>query len=232
VTVAIVADEPPREIVGVVGDTPVTRWDRQAAPGLYIPQLQESLRSRTPYGQSRVQMTFALRITQSPDVVTPLVRRAVVEIDPSLPVSHVEMLDATLARQIQMPRDSMVLLTVFSMVALLLAAVGIYAVVAFGVAQRTKEIAIRVTLGAPRARVLRLVLGRSAFLTAAGILLGLAGAAALTRYLENLLFELTPLDVWTFASVPGVFVLIAAAASYLPARRAAKLEPLAALRFE
>ncbi len=231
-TVSIVTGERPREIVGVVGDTPVSRWDRQPAPALYVPHLQESLRSRTPYGQSRLQMTFVLRVNQPLDAIVPAVRRAVAEIDPSLPVSHMGTVDAALAQQIQMPRDSMLLLTMFSTIAVLLAAVGIYGIVAYGVVQRTKEIAIRMTLGAQRRRVLRLVLSQCTVLTVIGIILGVAGAAALTRYLETLLFELTPRDLATFIAVPGLFVLIAALASYLPARRATRLEPLVALRFE
>ena len=230
ITVGIVTGDEPREIVGVVGDTPVSRMDRAPEPALYVPHLQESLRSRVPYGQSRVNMTFMLRVDQPLSAVVPAVRRAMSEVDPTLPVSQVEMMDAYLSRQIAAPRDSMVLVAAFGAVALLLAAFGIYGIVAYGIVQRTHEIGIRMALGARRLAVLGLVLRQSTVLTAAGIVLGVLAAAALTRYMETLLFNLTPLDATTFAAVPMAFMLIAALAAYLPARRATKLDPHIVLR--
>jgi putative ABC transport system permease protein len=232
VTVTIVPGEQPREIVGVVGDTPNSRWDRTVSPGLYAPHAQESLRSRVPYGQSRVNIVYLLRITQPLSTVVPELRRAVAEVDPSLPVSSVEMLDEFLARQVDAPRDSMVLVGIFGAVALLLAVCGIYAIVAYGVAQRTHEIGIRMALGARRAAVLGLVMRQSTILTASGLVLGVAVAASLTGYLKSLLFELTPLDTATFFAMPAIFALIAAVASYVPARRATRLDPQAVLRSE
>ena len=230
VTVTIVSDEQPREIVGVVGDTPTSRWDRSPAPALYVPHLQESLRSRTPYGQSRVNLSFVLRITQPVASVVPAVRRAMAEVDASLPVSQIQMMEDMLDRQVDTPRDSMVLVGIFGAIALLLAALGIYGIVAYGVVQRTHEIGIRMALGARRASVLGLVLRQSTMLTLAGLVLGLSAAAVLTTYLETLLFNLTPLDVTTFAAMPVLFALTAALAAYLPARRATRLDPQAVLR--
>jgi putative ABC transport system permease protein len=230
VTVTIVPGEQPREVVGIVGDTATSRWDRSSSPGLYVPHLQESLRSRVPYGQSRVNITFMLRINQPLSAVVPEVRRAVADVDASLPVSQVEMMDEYLARQVDAPRDSMVLVGIFGAVALLLAMCGIYATVAYGVAQRTHEIGIRLALGARRAAVLGLVMRHSTILTAVGLVLGVAVAATVTRYLNSLLFELTPLDVTTFLAMPALFAAIAAVASYLPARRAARLDPQTVLR--
>ena len=232
VTVTIVSDEPPREIIGVVGDTPVSRWDRSPAPALYVPQLQESLRSRVPYGQSRMNMMFVLRINKPLAYVVPPVRRAVAEVNASLPVSQIVMMDQYLARQIEAPRDSMVLVGIFAGIALLLTALGIYAIVAYGVVQRTHEIGIRMALGARRAAVLRLVSRQSIALTIAGIILGLAGALAVTRYLENLLFEVTPFDVATFVPVSVLFVAVAAVASFVAARRATRIDPQIVLRCE
>jgi ABC-type antimicrobial peptide transport system permease subunit len=232
VIVTIVADDPPREIVGVVGDTAASRWDRTAAPALYVPQQQESLRSRVPYGQSRVNSMFVLRINQPLSAIVPAVRRAVAEIDASLPVSQVEMVDEYLARQVEASRHSMLLVAIFGAIALLLAVLGIYAVVAYGVVQRRHEIGIRMALGARSGGVLGLVLRRSVALTLAGIVLGLSGATLLTRYLANLLFDLKPLDAATFAVVSMLFVAIAALASYVPARRATKIDPLTVLRYE
>jgi putative ABC transport system permease protein len=142
------------------------------------------------------------------------------------------MVDEYLARQVEAPRDLMLLVTAFGAVALLLAVLGIYALVAYGVVQRTREIGIRMALGAGSRRVVGLVLRHSVALTLAGILLGLGGAATLTRYLSALLFDVTPLDAVTFVAASILFVAITAVASYVPARRAARIDPLAVLRYE
>jgi putative ABC transport system permease protein len=139
-------------------------------------------------------------------------------------------MDAFFARQVDAPRDSMVLVGIFSAVALLLAVFGIYAIVAYGVIQRTHEIGIRMALGARRASVLGLVMRQSSILTLVGLVLGVGAAAMLTKYIQNLLFELTPLDATTFVAVPALFAVIAAMAAYVPARRATKLDPQAVLR--
>jgi predicted permease len=228
--VSIVPDQPERQIVGVVADTPVSRWDPTPVPAVYVPHQQESLQSRTPYGQSRVNVMYVLRITQPVPSVLSAVRRAVAEIDGSLPVSEIEMVDEYLARQVEASRDSMLLVAVFGAVALLLAVLGIYAVIAAGVVQRTREIAIRMALGSRASRVIGLLIRRSVALTTIGLVLGLAAAAAVTRYLSAFLFEVTPLDAGTFALASIAFVVIAAIASYIPARRATKLDPLAVLR--
>jgi putative ABC transport system permease protein len=230
VTVTIVPGEQPREIVGIVGDTPNSRWDRSATPGLYAPHLQESLRSRVPYGQSRVNITYMLRITRPLSAIVLELRRAVADVDASLPVSQVETLDAFFARQVDAPRDSMVLVGIFGAVALLLAVCGIYAIVAYGVVQRTQEIGIRMALGARRASVLGLVMRQSTVLTAAGLVLGVIIASMVTKSLSSLLFELTPLDTATFVAVPALFAVMAALASYVPARRATRLDPQTVLR--
>jgi predicted permease len=232
VIVSIVPGEPPREIVGVVADTPVSRFDRSPAPALYVPHQQESLQSHTPYGQSRINLTYVLRLAQPANAVVPALRRAIAEVDSTLPVSQLEMVDEYLARQVEAPRDLMLLVTAFGAVALLLAVLGIYALVAYGVVQRTREIGIRMALGAGSRRVVGLVLRHSVALTLAGILLGLGGAATLTRYLSALLFDVTPLDAVTFVAASILFVAITAVASYVPARRAARIDPLAVLRYE
>jgi len=231
-TVTIVPGEQLREVVGIVGDTPNSRWDRVSSPSLYAPHAQESLRSRVPYGQSRVNMAYMLRISRPLSAIVPELRRAVADVDASLPVSDLEMLDQFFARQVDAPRDSMVLVGIFGAVALLLAVCGIYAIVAYGVVQRTHEIGIRMALGARRAAVLGLVMRQSTILTAVGLVLGVAVAASLTGYLKSLLFEITPLDTATFFAMPATFALIAAVASYFPARRATRLDPQTVLRSE
>ena len=124
----------------------------------------------------------------------------------------------------------MVLVGIFGAVALLLAVCGIYAIVAYGVVQRTQEIGIRMALGARRASVLGLVMRQSTVLTTVCLVLGVAVAALVTKYLKTLLFELTPLDVTTFVAMPALFAAVAAAASYMPARRATRLDPQTVLR--
>jgi putative ABC transport system permease protein len=230
--VSIVPGQPVRQIVGVVADTPVSRWESAPSPAVYVPHLQESLQSRTPYGQSRINMMYVLRLNQPIASVLPAVRRAVAEIDSSLPVSQIEMVNEYLARQVEAPRDSMLLVALFGGVALLLAVLGIYALIAYGVVQRTREIAIRMALGAQGSVVLGLMMRRSVTLTSIGLALGLAGAAAMTRYLSALLFGVTPLDAATFVAASAVFIVIAAVASYVPARRATKIDPLAVLRYD
>jgi putative ABC transport system permease protein len=230
--VSIVPGQPVRQIVGVVADTPVSRWESAPSPAVYVPHLQESLQSRTPYGQSRINMMYVLRLNQPIASVLPAMRRAVAEIDSSLPVSQIEMVNEYLARQVEAPRDSMLLVALFGGVALLLAVLGIYALIAYGVVQRTREIAIRIALGAPGSLVLGLMMRRSITLTAVGLVLGLAGAAAVTRYLSALLFGVTPLDIATFIAASILFIVIAAAASYVPARRATRIDPVRVLRYD
>jgi putative ABC transport system permease protein len=232
IVVSIIPDQAPRQIVGVVADTPVSRWETAPSPAVYVPHLQESLQSRTPYGQSRINIMYVLRLSQPVASVLPAVRRAVADVDSSLPLSQIEMVNEYLARQVEAPRDSMLLVVVFGGVALLLAGLGIYALIAYGVVQRTREIAIRMALGARRSLVLGVVMRRSMTLMAIGLALGLAGAAAVTRYLSALLFDVTPLDAATFVVAAVVFLVIAAAASYVPARKATKIDPLAVLRYD
>jgi putative ABC transport system permease protein len=230
ITVTIVPGDRPRQIVGIVGDTATSRFNGSAAPELYVPHLQESLTSRVPYGQSRVNIWYMLRITQPLSSIMPALRRAVADVDTSLPVTQVEMMDEYFARQVDAPRDSMVLVGIFGAVALLLAVCGIYAIVAYGVVQRTHEIGIRMALGARHGAVLRLVMQQATLLTVLGLALGVSAAAMLTKYIQNLLFQLTPLDTATFVAMPALFAVVAVMASYLPARRATRLDPHTVLR--
>jgi ABC-type antimicrobial peptide transport system permease subunit len=164
------------------------------------------------------------------DAVVPDVRRAVADVDPRLPLSQVQMVNDYLAQQVEVPRDSMLVVGAFGVMALVLAAFGIYGIVAYGVMQRTYEIGIRMALGAKRSQVLGLVLRQSTIFTVGGMIAGLAGAAALTRFVRTLLFGLTPFDPLTFVAVAVLFLLMAMIASYIPARRATKIDPLVALR--
>jgi ABC-type antimicrobial peptide transport system permease subunit len=141
-------------------------------------------------------------------------------------------MDQLIAATIARPRMYALLLAIFAGVGVLLAAVGIYGVLAYSVAQRTREIGIRMALGAERSAVIALVLRESVVLTSIGIALGVGGAAALTRYLATMLFGLTPLDPITFVAVSVLFATVAALASWMPARRATAVDPMTALRCE
>jgi putative ABC transport system permease protein len=159
-------------------------------------------------------------------------RRAVAEVDPQVAVFGVEPLQDTLARSISRQRFTMMVLGLFAALALALAAIGIHGVLSYGVAQRAREIAIRLALGERPARVERLVLGEALALGAAGLVIGLAGAYALGRLLTSLLFGVTASDPLTFAAAPVVLLLVAVAAAYAPARRATGVDPAAALKAE
>jgi putative ABC transport system permease protein len=161
-----------------------------------------------------------------------MVRQTVRKTDVNAGIDSIQPLEELVASSVARRRFYAVMLSLFAIVAALLAAVGIYGVLAYAVVQRTQEIGVRMALGAQRAQVLTLVLWRGIVLAAIGIGVGLAGAAAGTRFLQGLLFGVTPLDKSTFALTAIGFVMLAALASYIPARRATRVDPMIALRNE
>jgi putative ABC transport system permease protein len=210
------------EVVGVVGDVKFASLDAETRPAIYIPHTQLAIGL----------MTFVVRTELDPMSLTNSIGASVHAIDAELPLAGVrtmeEVVDATLAR----PRAVSVLLTLFALMALALAAVGVYGVMAYSVSQRTREIGVRMALGASAASVFRLVLGQALRLIAVGVVVGMLAAGALTRLFESLLFQTAALDPLTFAATALVLVSVAALASYLPARRGTKVDPLVALHFE
>jgi putative ABC transport system permease protein len=157
-------------------------------------------------------------------------RNLVLQLEPQATFGNIATMEQLVSNSISRPRLYAVLLGIFAGVAVALTAIGIYVVMAYLVAQRTHEIGIRMALGAARADVMSLVLAQSVWVTVVGLVLGLAGAAAMTRYLHGMLFGLTPLDPATFFVVSLLFVFVAALASYVPARRATQVDPMVALR--
>jgi len=175
-------------------------------------------------------MGIVVKTAVEPTSLAPQLRAAVEAVDPEQAISDVRSLDQWRSRSLQPRRTPAALLALFGAVALVLSAIGIYGVLSFGVAQRIREIGIRQALGADRASILSLVLAQGLRTTAAGIALGLAGAAVLTRYLESLLFGVAARDALVFAAVTLILFAVAAAACYVPARRATRVDPMVALR--
>jgi putative ABC transport system permease protein len=229
ITLDIVPDEKPREIIAVVGNTLPHRLERTPTPMLYLPHLQQLLRYRAPYGGIRLGMTFVLRLNAPPDPIVPAVRKAVAEIDPSMPVANLQMLEQYLAEQIETPRFYMITLSLFGGFATLLAIFGIYGVIAYSVAQRAREIAIRVAVGANPRSVVGLVLRQALLLASVGVVTGIAVSIVVTRYLASVLWSVTPTDPPTFVNVALLFTVVAIAAGLVPTYRALRLDPRAVL---
>jgi putative ABC transport system permease protein len=214
-------DSPRITIVGVAGTiNPINLGEPVAKERLYYPVSQQPLSS----------MALLLKTGVAPEAVAPQVRAAVWEIDPELSIADVRTIDQWLGRSLQTRRAPMVLLAVFGAVALLLSAIGIYGVLAFGVAQRVREFGIRQALGARPTAILRLVLMQGLRTTGLGLAAGLAGAMLAARYLESQLFGIVPHDPQVLAAVTVLLLLVATAACYIPARRATRIDPMVALR--
>jgi predicted permease len=207
-------------IVGVVGSTRST-LDGPFRQTIFIPRAQR------PGGG----ITLFVRTARDPMTLATGVAGVMRALEPDAPV-NVRTLDQVVGSTIARPRAISVLVAAFALVALALAAVGVYGVMAYSVRGRTKEIGVRLALGATAGSVLRLVLGRAMRLVALGIAIGLVAAALLTRALERLLFDVEPLDPWTFGATALVLLAVAAIASYLPARRGMKVSPITALRMD
>jgi len=210
-----------REVVGVVGDVK----DRDLTE-------PDPLQVYAPYAQSPLwAVVLGIRAKGEPAQLSSLVRENVRALDPSLPV-EIHTMTKVLSGDVALPRFRTTLLALFAGAALLLAAIGIYGVISYNTAQRTREIGIRVALGAQKGHVLRLVLGEGTLLAAAGVAVGLAGGAGLTRFLRSMLFETSVLDMKTFVTVAVLLIAVALAACYVPARRAMRVDPMVALRYE
>jgi putative ABC transport system permease protein len=210
------------EIVGVVRDVKLAGLDAPSEPAYYLPASQAPLQD----------MTILVRTTTDPLSLVGPVRAAVLAIDPNQPISNVNTLEKVVDDSIAQRRLNMLLMGLFGGLAMLLSAVGIYGLLSHAVTQRTQELGIRMALGAQVGDVLKLVLQQGMMLALAGEAIGLIGAFALTRLIRGLLFGVTPNDATTFVAVAGVLTIVALLACYFPARRATKVDPLIALRYE
>jgi len=210
------------EIVGIARDVKSAGLNAEAEPAYYLPATQAPLQD----------MTILVRTKTDPVALVSALRNAVWAIDPNQPIANVNTMEKIVADSVAQPRLNMLLMGLFGALALILAAVGIYGLMSYAVIQRTQEIGIRMALGAQLTDVLKLILKQGMALALIGEAIGLAGALALARLFRTLLFGVTPNDAVTFVAVSCVLTSIALLACYLPARRASKVDPLVALRYE
>jgi putative ABC transport system permease protein len=210
------------EVVGVIGDVKYGAIEAPAEPAVFIPNLQYSSPSTF----------FLIRTSAEPSQLVAAVRREVLAVDPNLPIFNIRTMEERVGDALSRARFGSLLLAVFAGVALLLAAVGVYGVMAFAVVQRTHEMGVRMALGAERGDVLRLVLGQGVRLTLVGIAAGLLASFALTRVLAGLLFGVSATDPATFGAIALTLGVASLVATYIPARRATRVDPMLALRQE
>ncbi len=215
-------ENPFGEIVGVVGDVKEGSIEKEPSPTLY-------------YNHAHLvytAMTFVVRANGNPLAITEPARRIIRGLDASQPIADVRTMESIVDETFSRQRFSALLLSGFSISALLLAAIGIYGVLAYSVTERTREIGVRVALGAQPGQIMGMIMGKGARLVIGGTAVGIAGALALTGLLRRLLFGVEPRDIGTFLTVPAILIAVALAAAYLPARRAARLNAMDALRTE
>jgi predicted permease len=218
------SDQGWRTVVGVVGNVRHESLGTKPEPEMYI-----------PYGQiANVESrpTIVLRASIEPTSLTGALRKAVSEVDASVPLDQIETMKQIVSVSVGEPRFRTAVLLMFAILALFVASIGLYGVMSYLMSQRTREFGIRLAVGASSGALLRLVLGQAAKLVSIGICFGLVGAMVLARSISSLLYGISPFDAATFASVSLVLAVVAFLASYIPARRAASIDPMVALRFE
>ena len=210
------------EIIGITANVRSLELKEEAPPEFYFTIKQ------SPFEQ----MSMVIRSTVEPGSLAPSLRQAVAEVNKSVPVSDIKTMEHIVSESVTQPRFNLFLLGLFSGIALLLSAAGIYGVTAYTVTQRTQELGIRLALGAQMRDILKMILGQGMIVIGIGLVIGLAAAFALTRLMRSLLFGIGENDPATFGAITLVLLLVALVACYIPARRAAKVDPLIALKYE
>jgi predicted permease len=218
------------EVVGVVGDVK-SHLDRPAEPTTFVPAAQAKLGTSKLF-EGWFPRSIVVRTAGEPLLLNQALREAVAATDPLVPTGAIRSMDQVLSRSLALRSFMMMLLSIFGGLALVLASVGIYGVIAFAVTQRTREIGVRMALGARPADVLRMVLKEGLKLVAVGVMLGIGAALMLTRLLEDMVYGVKVRDPLIFALVNLLLVVVSLAACYVPARRATRVDPLEALRYE
>lgn len=214
-------------IVGVIGDVKYEGLDAKEQPTMYVPYSDDG---SCPWFVT--SMSLVVRTTANPTQIASAVRVAVSGLDSRVPVTDVVTMDQLLSKSVSGPRFRTVLLVTFAALALVLAAIGIYGVLAYSVTRRTHEIGVRVALGAQRGRVLWLVMGQGVKLALIGVGIGVVVSFALMRLMSSLLFDVSATDPLTYLAVSIFLFLVALAACYIPARRAMRVDPMVVLRYE
>jgi predicted permease len=224
-------EEPPRQIVGIAGNARETGLSKEDPPVMYIPQSQMT-EGLTTLANNVIPLSWAVRTAANPMALRSAIEREFRAVDGLMPVARERLMEQVVAESISRDNFTMLLLSIFAGIALLLAGIGVYGLMSYSVEQRTQEIGVRMALGAGRPDMVRLILGQGLRLTGIGVALGLAIAYALTRVLASLLFGVKAADPLTFAGVAMVLALIALGSTWFPARRAAAVEPVEALRYQ
>jgi putative ABC transport system permease protein len=232
ITLDFVPDERPREIIAVVGDTRSSRMQKEPSPTMYVPHVQQTARWMGPQFADRAGMYFLLRTAGDPLKLVETVKRAVADVDPSRPAANFRTVEQNLNQQTQFLRLYILLLGIFGGIAAVLAAIGIYGVMAYSVAERTREIGIRMALGARSGDVVMMMLRHALLMVGFGVTLGLAGSFALTRVISSALYGVTATDPATYAGISALLLLVAIIACLIPTRRAVAVHPTIALRYE
>ena len=232
ITLDFVPDERPREIVGVVGDTRTSRFQQEPVPTMYVPHVQQTPRWMGPQWNDRAGMFFVLRTSGDPMTFVETAKRAVADVDLTRPASNFRTIEQNLNQQTQYLRLYILLLGIFGGIAATLAAIGIYGVMAYSVAERTREIGIRMALGAGSADVLKMVMRHALLMLGIGLTIGLAGSFAVTRLIKSGLYGVTATDPLTYIGISLLLIVVALTASFIPTRRAVRVDPTTALRYE
>jgi len=212
----------PAEVIGVVANQRERGLDSDPTLTVYLPS----------YGSGAGPVQFAIHTASSPTALTPSLRSILKELDPNLPLSNIQTMDEVVSQSVAPRRFNMFLLTIFATVALLLALVGVYGVLAYSVGRRTAEIGLRIALGATPRSVLTLIVTQGMRPIMAGIAIGMAGAVGLSHFVSSLLFNVKPVDPLTYGAVALLVAVAALLSCYVPALRALRVDPVAALRQE